>query len=171
MAEGPAVTRRRDLEGKEEGLERGQSGTAHSLPKSSTQLPSAPCFLAPRRSAFPIRRSEIFLLHCNQSRRHRYPLREWREALYRPRKVRKTVHMQQLSTCHSNIQFSQQPLTAFESTFIFPDRCNSHKRMQRQNKYSVARIGKDDFRGGSPLVMLLHQYSDSLFSQQPLTAF
>jgi hypothetical protein len=46
-------------------------------------------------------------------------------------KLRNTVHMQQLSTCHSNDRFSQQPLTAFESCFDFPDQCSTHKRIQR----------------------------------------
>ncbi len=48
-----------------------------------------------------------------------------------PRKQKNTVHMQQLSTCHSNFQFSQQSLTAFESRFNFPDQCTTHKHMQR----------------------------------------
>jgi hypothetical protein len=66
-------------------------------------------------------------------------------------------------------------LCAFQSSFNFPDRCNSHKRM-RCRKHSAAQIGSnDDFKEAqwlsSPLVMLLHQHSDSLFSQLPLTSF
>jgi hypothetical protein len=35
------------------------------------------------------------------------------------RKQRNNVYMQQLSNCHSNNQFSEQPLTAFEYRFNF----------------------------------------------------
>jgi hypothetical protein len=45
--------------------------------------------------------------------------------------MRNAMRMQQLSTCHSNNQFSQQPLTAFESGLNFPDQCNTHKCIQR----------------------------------------
>jgi hypothetical protein len=48
-----------------------------------------------------------------------------------PRKLRNTVQMQQLSTCHSNFQFSQQLLTAFKSCSVFSDPLNLLKLMQR----------------------------------------
>jgi hypothetical protein len=91
-----------------------------------------------------------------------------------PRKQKNTVHMQKLSTCDSNFQFSQQSLTAFESLFNFPNQCTTHKRMQRPETFyrtKLPRIDNDNFGGGSPVVMLLHQHSDYLFSRQPLTAF
>ena len=50
-------------------------------------------------------------------------------------------------------QFSPQPLTPFEPRFDFPDRLDPYKLMQGR-KYSAPRIGDDDFRGGSPLLML-----------------
>jgi hypothetical protein len=69
---------------------------------------------------------------------------------------------------HSVSQISRQPLTPFESRFDYPDLLNLPKLMQRP-KCSAARIGYDDFRGGSPLVMVLHQDSVSQFSLQPST--
>jgi hypothetical protein len=76
----------------------------------------------------------------------------------------KLLHM------HSVAQFSLQQLTPLESRFDFPDRLNLPKLMQRPKKFA-ARIGNDDFRGGSLLLTLQQEHSVSQFSRQPLTPF
>ena len=43
-----------------------------------------------------------------------------------------------MSTCHSNFQFSQQPLIAIEPRFDFPDRINTIKHRQRPKSFSRA---------------------------------
>ena len=58
---------------------------------------------------------------------------------------------------------AQSPVSIFQTNLTCLSLCKGRK-------CSAARIGDDNFRGGSPLVMVLHQDSVSQFSRQPSTA-
>jgi hypothetical protein len=86
-----------------------------------------------------------------------------------PRKRRNTVRIPQLCTCHSNFQFSQQLLTAFESRFEYLDWLNTHKRRQRPKPFcrtNQRRRFPRRLSRCSLFVMVLHQQSISQFSLQ-----
>ena len=97
----------------------------------------------PRKSSSPIRASECFrplhkLIGVESVRKIETGLERGQ---WLSRKLRNTVLM--LSSCPAwpvccNYQFSQQPLTAFESRFDFPDRLDPHKRMQRPKTFRRA---------------------------------
>ena len=83
-----------------------------------------------------------------------------------------------LSSCPAwpvccNYQFSQQPLTAFESRFDFPDQLDTLKLMQKQKTFCHADWRRRFPRRVSPSqkVILLHEHSVSQFSRQPPTPF
>ncbi len=91
----------------------------------------------PRKSPSPIRAAERFrplnkLMVVESVRKIKMRLKRGQ---WLSRKWRNTVHMQQLSTCHWNYQFSQQLLTVFESRFDFPDRLNTHEPIQRPKTF------------------------------------
>ena len=90
----------------------------------------------PRKSSSPIRGAECFrplhtFLGVKSVRKIETGLERGQQL---SRKLRNTVFTQQrstMSTCHSNFQFSQQPLITFESRFNFLDRLDPYQLMYR----------------------------------------
>jgi hypothetical protein len=89
------------------------------------------------------------------------------------RKLKITVTGAKLLYEHSVSPFSRQLLTPYESCFDFPDRLNTHERMQRQKTFSRANRQRLFPRrlACSPAQRLPHEDSVSPFSGQPPTLF
>jgi hypothetical protein len=68
-------------------------------------------------------------------------------------------------------QLSRQPLVTFELRFVFSDRLNIYKGLQRQDTFRCANRRLQLYQARSPLLMLLCEHSDSQFFWQPLVAF
>jgi hypothetical protein len=68
------------------------------------------------------------------------------------------------STVFLSFLCNQQPLLSPVSIFLTNATCLS---LCKGQKCFAERFGDDDFQGGSPLVMVLHQDSFSQFSWQP----
>ena len=97
----------------------------------------------PRKSSSPIRGAEYFRpLHKFKGVDSAQKVETGLECDQRLlRKLKNTVtgaHCAMLLCEHSVSQFSQQPLTAFESRFDFPDRINTVKHRQRPKTFSRA---------------------------------
>jgi hypothetical protein len=68
-------------------------------------------------------------------------------------------------------QLSRQPLVTFELRFVFSDRLNIYKGLQRQDTFRCANRRLQLYQARSPLLMLLCEHNDSQFFWQPLVAF
>ena len=90
-----------------------------------------------------------------------------------PRKLRKKVataplHLPTVSC--SVTHFPRQPLTRFESFFVFWDQFST-KNTCNGRKHSKARIRDRDFARDPPLTVILNFLGHFLLSQQPLALF
>jgi hypothetical protein len=73
---------------------------------------------------------------------------------------------------HSKSQFSQQPLTSFESSFVFPDRLDMSKRLQWPEIFSSVNCTLLFWtRLSSPLTLTCWHHGNFQISQQLLALF